>query len=262
MADTYYADHWKTIEPDRLARYEELFQFRPEQEPFIQALNLKSARRVLDFGCGPGFLAAEIARRTDARVTGADLNEDFISRARARKRTRGSAANLDFIHLADPDDLPQLGQFDRLICKNVLEYVPDAGATISSFRELLTPGGQVLLVDSDWGFVLVEPWGKAKTDDFFAAASGAFNERFIGRKLPGLLAANGFTDVRVNILAGADMKGRGIGVLTNMVSYIRQLGTMESHQAEGMLAELEPAVKAGAFLFVLPQFLVTATRPE
>ena len=34
------------------------------------------------------------------------------------------------------------------------------------------------VIDSDWGFVLVEPWGKARTDAFFLAASPAFKEPF------------------------------------------------------------------------------------
>ena len=38
--DTFYTDHWQTIEPERLDRYEQLFQFRPEQEPFVEALAL------------------------------------------------------------------------------------------------------------------------------------------------------------------------------------------------------------------------------
>ena len=254
--ETYYSDHWKTIEPERLARYEEFFQFRPEQEPFLAALNLEGARRVLDFGCGPGFMAAEIARRISGEVVGADLNRDFIDRAAERE----SADNLQFVHLAGEGDQANLGRFDRLVCKNVLEYVPDAAASVAGFYDLLEPGGEILLIDSDWGFVLVEPWGKQRTDDFFAAAAGAFNERFIGRKLSGLLSKAGFTDVQVKILAGADLKGRGIGVLMNMVSYIKSLSTMDLNEAQAMLKEVEMAVDTGEFLFVLPEFLVSTRK--
>ena len=59
--DTFYTDHWRTIEPERLDRYEQLFWFRPEQGLFIDALKLAGANSVLDFGCGPGFMAEEIA---------------------------------------------------------------------------------------------------------------------------------------------------------------------------------------------------------
>ena len=86
--DTFYTDHWKTIEPERLSRYEQLFGFRPEQEPFIEALALSNATSVLDFGCGPGFMAEEIASRTTGRVVGVDLNKAFISGAQSRNTKR------------------------------------------------------------------------------------------------------------------------------------------------------------------------------
>ena len=61
---------------------------------------------------------------------------------------------------------------------------------------------------------------------------------------------------------GEGLKGRGIGVLTNMVSYIKELETMDLNEAKVMLAELEAAVATGEFLFVLPQFLVSARKAE
>jgi SAM-dependent methyltransferase len=82
--DTFYTDHWQTIEPERLDRYEQLFRFRPEQEPFVEALALSGKTSVLDFGCGPGFMAEEIASRTTAQVFGVDLNKEFVSRAQSR----------------------------------------------------------------------------------------------------------------------------------------------------------------------------------
>ena len=111
------------------------------------------------------------------------------------------------------------------------------------------------------GFVLVEPWGKTRTDDFFKAASAAFSEPQIGRKLPGALTAAGFTGIEVRMIAGVDLKGWGLNVLTNMVSYIRQFNTKSESELTAMMAELETAIEEGKFMFVLPQFLVTAKKP-
>ncbi len=254
--DTFYTDHWKTIEPERLSRYEQLFGFRPEQEPFIEALALSSATSVLDFGCGPGFMAEEIASRTTGRVVGVDLNKAFISGAQSRNTKR----NLDFFHLAD-DALPdEVGRVDRVFIKNVLEYVPDLESTIASLHGTLDEAGQMVVIDSDWGFVLVEPWGKIRTDRFFEAASAAFREPHIGRKLPGLLTSAGFEDVNVKVIAGVDLLGRGVSVLQNMVSYIQEFGTMGEAELQAHMSELEAAQMNGSFMFILPQFVVTATK--
>jgi SAM-dependent methyltransferase len=254
--DTFYTDHWQTIEPERLDRYEQLFQFRREQEPFIDALALTGKTSVLDFGCGPGFMAEEIASRTTAQVFGVDLNKEFMSRAESRN-TKG---NLKFFHLPG-DVLPdEIDAVDRVFIKNVLEYVPDLEGTIARLQATLDDAGRIVVIDSDWGFVLVEPWGKARADRFFEAAAAAFREPHIGRKLPGLLAQAGFEDINVRMIAGVDLKGRGVSVLQNMVSYIREFGTMDETELQMHMSELEAAQANGSFMFILPQFVVTATK--
>ncbi len=120
------------------------------------------------------------------------------------------------------------------------------------------PGGKAHIIDSDWGFLPVEPWGKPRTEAFFNAAAPAFNERFIGRKAAGELRSAGFAPARVKIRAFADQAGNGLNVLTNMVGYIRTFGLMPAATAEQMLEEARAAVPEGRFLFCLPQFLVTA----
>ena len=94
---TFYSDHWREIEPERLKRYELMFQYRAEQAPLLEPLDLGSAKKVLDFGCGPGFMVEEIASRIDGEAIGADLNATFIEKATARN-TRD---NLRFVHLDD-----------------------------------------------------------------------------------------------------------------------------------------------------------------
>lgn len=255
--DTFYTDHWKQIEADRLERYEAMFQFRPELEPHLEALELKSSSRVLDFGCGPGFLSMEIARRTNGGVIGADLNEEFVARATERAANE-SLSNLTYVHLTG-DSLPlEDKSVDRVLAKNVLEYVPDLDATLNELKRVIAPGGFLQITDSDWGFVIVEPWGKDRTDKFFKAASPAFKEPQIGRKASGALARVGYTDIKVRMQAGVDLNGWGMNVLANMMSYIRQFDTLPEAEVAAMKTELEEALENGSYMFVLPQFFIRA----
>ena len=45
-----------------------------------------------------------------------------------------------------------------------------------------------------------------------------------------------------------------------MVSYIREFGTIDETELQMHMSELEAALSNGSFMFVLPQFVVTATK--
>ena len=55
MGDTFYTDHWRDIEDDRIARYEQMFQWRDGQAVLLEGAELAPGQRVLDLGSGPGF---------------------------------------------------------------------------------------------------------------------------------------------------------------------------------------------------------------
>lgn len=262
MSDNYYRDHWLAIEPERLARYEAMFQWRPEQEDLLSALDLRQGMTVLDYGCGPGFLSMEMATRVGpgGQVTGLDINEEFVSRANARAKESGLAGQLEFRTLVDQRLPVDASSVDRVLCKNVLEYVANARDTLHSIRNCMKPGARILIVDSDWGFVIVEPWGRDRVERFFKAASPAFKEPYIGRKLLGLLNEAGLSDAEMRVSAVADTKGTTLGLLTNMCSYIKTFNGLDSRTVADMMQELDDAIESGHYLFVLPQFLVTATR--
>ena len=134
-------------------------------------------------------------------------------------------------------------------------------ATLAEFRRVLEPGWRALLIDSDWGFVVVEPRGRANTERFFKAASPAFKTPEIGRALRSELLAARFEDVEVRIQAGADTTGGSLAVLRNMASYAGAFDQIPAAEIARLLAEAEAAVNDDRYLFSLPQFVVTGRRP-
>ena len=257
--NTFYTNHWRRIDDERMARYERMFVWREGHATLLAPLDLRSGSRVLDYGCGPGFVTEGMAVvvGTDGRVYGVDLNPQFVATATERAR---ETANVSF-HLVEGNRIPLAdGTVDRLLCKNVLEYVPDVQTTLAEFHRVLEPGGRLLLIDSDWGFVVVEPWGAARTRRFFDAASPAFKEPEIGRKLRAHLLEAGFDDVEVSVQAGVDTEGGSLLVLRNMASYAHNFDAIPPDEIDAMLAEAEAATEAGSYLFCLPQFLATACR--
>ena len=262
--NTFYTDHWQHIEDERVARYERMFQWRDAHAQMLEPLDLRPGSRVLDYGCGPGAVALGMADMVGpgGRAYGVDLNARFVADATRR------ADGVDNVSYYVLEDGPEIGRIplpdravDRLLCKNVLEYVPDVRVTLAEFRRVLEPGGRLLLIDSDWGFVVVEPWGRADTERFFRAASPAFKTPEIGRILRTELVDAGFHDVEVRIQAGADTAGGSLAVLHNMATYAGTFDAMPAAEIAKLLAEAEAAVEADRYLFSLPQFVVTGRRP-
>jgi len=260
-SETYYRDHWVEIDAERLAAYDQMFRWRPEMEPLIAAAGIESGQSVLDFGCGPGWLAIELARRVgpQGRIHAVDLNEEFLSCAARHAIEEGLADRIAFRRIEN-DRIPLDDRsVDRAVTKNVLEYVTDLDATLVDLRRVLRPGGRLHVIDSDWGMLAVEPFGPERIAELFAAASLAYKTPLIGRKLYGAMRAAGFADVRIQVVASADTRGHFSPILHNMASYARASGRIETSKIDALLAELDRALADGTYLLVLPQFLVTGS---
>ena len=100
-----------------------------------------SGVRVLDIGCGGGFLAEEFAA-LGYRVTGVDPSPASVVAARAHAAGRG--LRIDY-RVGAGEDLPAPdAAFSVACCCDVLEHVSDVDRVISETARVLEPGGLYL----------------------------------------------------------------------------------------------------------------------
>jgi len=107
--------------------------------------------RVLDVGCGPGTITADLAARVPGGdVTGIDAAADVLAQARQEAESRG-LANVSF----DTGDVYQLGfadgTFDVVHAHQVLQHLTDPVAALREMRRVCRPGGLVAARDGDYG---------------------------------------------------------------------------------------------------------------
>jgi SAM-dependent methyltransferase len=110
--------------------------FRESAERLCREAPAGGRRRLLDVGCGYGsFLPVMEARGWD--VEGLDVSPAVVATA-VRRGRRVRLATLDQLDAAP-------GSYDAITMFYVLEHLPDPLRTLERARELLTPGGILLL---------------------------------------------------------------------------------------------------------------------
>ena len=99
--------------------------------------------RVLEIGSGIGTLSAMLVDR--ARLVLTDTRAEYLAQLRRRFEGR---PNISVARLHLPDDGADVARerFDTIICLNVLEHVADDIRSLAAIRNLLQPGGRLVLL--------------------------------------------------------------------------------------------------------------------
>ncbi|MFV2121500.1 class I SAM-dependent methyltransferase [Streptomyces sp. Act-28] len=157
---------------------------------------LRPGLDVLDVGCGPGTITADLAARVaPGRVTAVDAAPGVLDQARATATERG----LDGIRFAVADahalDFPD-DAFDVVHAHQVLQHVADPIGSLREMRRVCRPGGVVAVRDSDYAGFTWFPEVPALTEwrDLYrrvARANGG--EPDAGRRLLSWARRAGFT---------------------------------------------------------------------
>src|SRR4051794_35475769 len=104
-------------------------------------------QRVLDVGCGTGFLALRLAE-LGHNVTGIDLSAQMIDRA--RHKAEGAGLQIDF-RVGDAADLEFDNQaYTLVLARHVIWNLPDPSRAVAEWLRVLRPGGRLALIEGKW----------------------------------------------------------------------------------------------------------------
>jgi SAM-dependent methyltransferase len=139
--ETFFgADYFRIYEP-MLTRE----RTEREVEGIVALLNLPPGSRILDLCCGHGRIAIPLAERGYA-VTGQDLSEIFLERARRDAEARG--VSIPWVR-SDMREIPFTEEFDAVIniftSFGYLESEEEELKVLRQVRQALKPGGRFLI---------------------------------------------------------------------------------------------------------------------
>lgn len=121
----------------------------------------KEKLKILDVGTGPGFFSIIMALNNHD-VTGIDITPEMI--AQAKNNALYYKAKVDF-RLVKDNELPfDEGEFDMIICRDVIWNIKDPISYLKDLNRVLKKGGRLTYFDANWYLYLYNKDYKKKFD--------------------------------------------------------------------------------------------------
>src|SRR5260370_17154802 len=119
--------------------------FHPGRKDAVRIANDRPGQHILEVGVGTGLSLPHF--RTDSRITGIDVSEEMLAKAR-RRAERLQLSHVEGLHLMDAENLefPD-NSFDAVLALYVASVVPNPAQFAAEMRRVCIPGGTIVLVN-------------------------------------------------------------------------------------------------------------------
>jgi len=167
----------------------------------LRAAGLCPGHRVLEVGCGPGFISGVLADlAAPGEVVGIDVCSELLDVA--RDAVAPEHVNLSFEHGDAYSTGFEDGRFDFVFNRFLYQHLQHPTAALAEARRVTRPGGRICIVDVDAQWQTLYP-RSAAFEELVAMATRVQAERHgdreVGRKLPSWMIGAGLRDVRLEI---------------------------------------------------------------
>jgi len=152
---------------------------------------LERGDKLLDLGCGEGRHAITACLNAEVDVIGLDLSLEDLGTASSRyqdfRDAADSSRSLSFL-CGSGLELPFAdATFDKVICSEVLEHIPDYQRVLDEIQRVLKPGGQLAVSVPRYG----PEWICWQLSDAYHQVEGGHVRIFRARELQSAIEQQG-----------------------------------------------------------------------
>lgn len=230
----------------------------------LEALALQPGECVLDIGCGPGYLTAEMAQRVGGtgRVTGIDTSEAMLDLARRRCATYGNVA----LECADAVRLPcQDASVDVAAAVQVYLFVRELEAALGELARVLRPGGRAVIVDTDWDSLVWHASDASRMQRMLDTFTQRYVNARVARLFPGLLRRAGLRIEHASAIPIVELvpaaESYSGSQLAELARFVVGKNRITAEEAAAWANDQHELAERGAYFFALNRYLFLVRRP-
>jgi SAM-dependent methyltransferase len=241
--------------------------YSPAGRQFLLEAGLIEGMRVADFGCGSGFVSRMLAEIVGASgsVTGVDVNGAQIEQARKLSAQEG-LTNTSFIEASAYDTGLPRNTFDLVYCRFLLLHLADPGACLREMRDILKPGGILVVEDGDLATAAsVPPTALDAFADLFCRLGPLRGVDYsIANRLCHLVAGAGLSLIKLKVHQPADREGQTGLLLKWSVQEAGpafvDAGLITSDRLRRTLSDMQTALEDSRVLVLGPRMSLVCAR--
>lgn len=229
--------------------------FRTYKSTMQDWLSVAAQGRILDVGCGTGDdVRAMASAFASSTVIGVDNSNAMIAEA----KRRGVPANVEF-QVADATGLPfPDGSFQAVRADRSLMHVPESRDAVAEMVRVTQ--GRVIVYEVDFETLVIDVPDRDLARRVVRTWCDGFRDGWLGRRMPGLFAELGLTDIQVlphvlRLTPTLAMPILGQPTTERAVA----AGTITRAEADVWLAMLNELQQSGQFFSTLTGYLVAGT---
>jgi SAM-dependent methyltransferase len=183
---------------------------RPTTLPLLERAGVTAGTRCLDVGCGGGDVTFDLASLVGLTglAVGIDLDATKIELARADAEQVG-VTNIEF-RVADLTEGLGEAAYDVVYARFVLTHLQDPDAALARMKEVLRPGGRLVVEDIDFRGSFCDPENASfeRYEEIYEeSARRNGGDPWIALRLPSMLVAAGFERVQPTVVQPAALDG-------------------------------------------------------